>query len=289
MEIESLFLTNELEIEDVKVRVGIKFSKYFSLSREISSVNFNQRHFEQIFANIDTIKENLEKKTKYTLQLSPTKMVGTMDVSNANDGEPWVEFINFALKHQRIELTKDQFMAFADNILTIRKWFGANIVYRHADGTNWSLHPDKARQGLEPVPTHQLWRRLVNRACNKCLVFMLRAFALKAKIFKIAARQCFGCVNEKSSQKDHMEAGCLSPIEDLMVYYEDALRDINFPDVLKRLCLEMVWPCPKLPHVASSHMVKEIVCNRLDVLCDECKLLMPLYDDLFEFMEFDEE
>ena len=91
---------------------------------------------------------------------------------------------------------------------------------------------------------------------------MLRAFALKAKTFKIAAKQCFGCVNEKSSQKDHMEAGCLSPIEDLMVYYEDALREIIFPDILKRLCLEMVWPCPKLSHVASSHMIQDIICNR---------------------------
>jgi hypothetical protein len=48
------------------------------------------------------------------------------------------------------------------------------------------------------------------------------AFAIKVRIERIAREQCFGCLNDKGGQRQHMQNGCLSPIEDLLVYYEEA-------------------------------------------------------------------
>jgi hypothetical protein len=120
------------------------------------------------------------------------------------------------------------------------------------------------------------------------LVFFLMAFATKAKIEKLARDNCFGCQHNKGAQKEHMDNGCLSPIEDLLVFYEEAERQVNFGELMRRLTLELSWPFQRLPTVPSAALTQEIIAGTPEVLCEDCRPLQSLYDHLFCYLGFDQ-
>ena len=284
-ELEAYFLDKSLQIDDIKIFVGFKYSKYMKMSLgEELDVLFNQRHFEKLTAAAEEISSNIRTKSAFTIAMSATKHVAT---TSETDTEPSVvEFVNTSPKHRRLVMTGEQWEKFVEHIPELKKMFSSNVVYKHKDCITWSLHPDRAREGHEDTNIHQLWTRLVPKCCDKCLLFLLRGFVIKEKLYSIASKECFGCANSKSSQRDHMEAGCLSPIKELLVYFERANTETNFRDMLKKLSFEMSWPVAKLPHVGSSTLVQKVVCDELEVLCDECRPLKRLYDDLFDHLGF---
>lgn len=300
--VEALYLNKEIFVgNDIEIKVGVKYSKFLSLSKGSVSVYFNQRQVERVIAEIGTIKKSMVDGKSFRVDVSQNKHVGTCEktvfddpnttaksTEDAMEKAPYyMEWVNQLPKPNRVVMSLGQLQEFVVALPTIREWFNASVIYRHPEGNNWCLHPDQARDGLPDIQLFQCWRKLVPRPCMRCISFFLMAFAVRTRIERIAGEECFGCRNNKGSQRDHMEQGCLSPIEDLLVYYEQAEREVKFSDLMKRLTLELSWPYSRLPSIPSPALTQEVIAGSVDVLCEPCRPLQTLYDELFAYLNFD--
>lgn len=286
--IESQFIANDILINDLRIHVGIRFSKFVSFKREEQErpVILNQRHMERFLSSFDAIETALKKETEseFSLNLTATK---TLSISD--DAEPKLQMIQTTPRLTEVDLDLEEFQSLMEEVPRLRMWMMSNVVYKHPDGTTWSLHPDRAREGHAAIAISQLWTRLVSKVCDKCLIFYLKAHLIHGKVQKLAAQNCYGCKNDRPGQKDHMEAGCLSEIsEQVSAYYEEADRAMNFTSFLSRLCTNMNWPVSKLPK-PSHALVERILCGDMEIICEGCRPLKPLYEDLFTFLAFEVE
>ena len=272
------FIMNTFELsENIKVEVGVFFSKYVKISGYGKSISLVNKAWRMIVNNQALIDKSLEDGSDFGLTFTTAK---TIKVGLFRD-QPYLTFCkqfeaNGQPRTMYISLKKSEWTRLKQNIADIERVLNYDVIACD-DNDTWSIHPT--------VVNNSHKKRLVPRMCQKTFMLQLHTFLVSEEIKRRVKKSCYGCALGSNDPYSHMMNGCgcqadwSSIVNFFYTEIKPATVVANAVDTINSL---MTWNVEYQPVPDEMELLQVVIDHKKLSCCSPCSELLPLYWELYK-------